>query len=125
MVASLGCCTGAAEAPGPSLADALVGSGIAGAVLAPAGLSRHAANRVLARALARALAKPQRSIAGVLRLVGTDASLDGYACIGDPALTPRGVPGSLDRSLQIPAPPDPDAMARRNLALFGAAQDSS
>jgi hypothetical protein len=88
---SLSCRTGHPAALGPGatrpsrgLADAVVGAGVAGAVLAPNGDPLHEDNRALSVALIRTLASGARSCADIVHTLRADgAPLDGYAIIGD------------------------------------------
>lgn len=105
---ALGC--GGASPSG--IADALVGQGVAGAVLAPMGDPLHVDNRQLALALVNAMARGHRSLADLLEAVSTATAAmrgGGYMVIGDPGLAARAAPGALARGLGVFAPA-PDAV---------------
>lgn len=88
-----------------SLADAVVGRGIAGAVLAPVDDPLHENNRVLAAALIRAAARGQRSCADIVRAARDDgACVDGYVIVGDPATPVAAAPDALERCKAVFAP---------------------
>jgi hypothetical protein len=102
---SLACRTGA-----PAFADALVGLGVAGAVVAPLGDPLHEDNRALAAALIPAIGGGMSTAGDVVRaLIAEGVRLDGYSIVGDPAIPVAASPGALDRCANVFAPA-PDAV---------------
>jgi len=110
---SLSCSTGSAgPVAGPpdarpelGFADAVVATGAAGVVLAPVAEPLHASNRVLARALMRAICGDGVCVREVLEQASMlNASLDGFAVIGDPELPMRSAAGAVERGRAVFAP---------------------
>lgn len=109
---SLSCSTGSVRpvaalvdgAPEMGFADAVVAKGAAGAVVAPVGDPLHADNRVLARALMRALCGSSRCAREVLEQAALCTSLDGFAVVGDPELPMHSAAGAAERGGAVFAP---------------------
>jgi len=130
LMFSLACGTGEPLPPGTGgglgarrgFADGMVGGGVAGAMLAPAGDPLHADNCRLAAALLRAFAHGCRSLRDVLATArAEDASLRGYAVIGDPALSAAAAPGAWQRGAKVFAPAaDADLASAARDAMAGA-----
>ena len=86
-------------------ADAMVGGGFAGAMLAPLGDSLHANNCRLAISLLGALANGRRRLRNILEAARAEnVSLQEYAVIGDPALCATAAPGASQRGAKVFAP---------------------
>jgi hypothetical protein len=102
---SLSCSTGSAGSSELGFADAVVANGVAGAVVAPVGDPLHSSNRVLARALMRAMSGDRLCVRETLeRAAKLDGSLGGFVVIGDPELLLHSAAGAVERGRAIFAP---------------------
>ena len=111
----------------PAFADAVVARGVSGAAFAPLGDPLHANNRVLARALMRAMCAGHRNANLVLRDVlqraeSLHASLEGFAIVGDPEMPLRSAPGAVERGRAVFAPAVDAVLVPRGAALPNADQ---